>query len=257
MSLQPIQTEICCGSLEDARNAMRAEADRIELNSALPLGGLTPSVSMLDQIKAEISLPVICMVRVREGGFFYNKEEKEQMFADAKVLLDHGADGIAFGFLDEAGHPDWPAILRMVELVHQYKKKAVFHRAFDVCGDPLNSALLLERAGIDRLLTSGQAKIAPEGVKVLKALCDILEGTMEVCAGCGIHAQNAEKVILEGNVGSVHASCSEIAEDFASSRGEVSFDPYPKGRSRGSMQKMKELVKAVENTRERLGKPDQ
>lgn len=32
--------EICCGSYEDAYNADRAGAKRIELNSALHLGGL-------------------------------------------------------------------------------------------------------------------------------------------------------------------------------------------------------------------------
>lgn len=35
--------EICCGSYNDALSADRAGADRIELNCALNLGGLTPS----------------------------------------------------------------------------------------------------------------------------------------------------------------------------------------------------------------------
>lgn len=43
--------EICCGSYEDAINAYRGGAKRIELNSALYLGGLTPSIATLELIK--------------------------------------------------------------------------------------------------------------------------------------------------------------------------------------------------------------
>ena len=39
--------EICCGSYEDALNAYHGGAKRIELNNALHLGGLTPSLATL------------------------------------------------------------------------------------------------------------------------------------------------------------------------------------------------------------------
>lgn len=43
--------EICCGSYEDALNAYYGRAKRIELNSALHLGGLTPSIASLKLTK--------------------------------------------------------------------------------------------------------------------------------------------------------------------------------------------------------------
>ena len=37
-----ILIEVCCGSVDDAVEAAKGRADRIELNSSLFLGGLTP-----------------------------------------------------------------------------------------------------------------------------------------------------------------------------------------------------------------------
>ena len=41
--------EICCGSFYDAKQAALGGAKRIELNSALMLGGLTPTISWCAQ----------------------------------------------------------------------------------------------------------------------------------------------------------------------------------------------------------------
>lgn len=243
--------EICCGSLADAINAQKAKADRIELNIALPLGGLTPYPALLDQVKAAVSLPVICMVRPREGGFCYDESEKQQMFAMAEDLLAHGADGIAFGFLDADNHPDWPAIVEMCSLIHAHGKTAVFHRAFDVCADPLNSALLLQKAGVDRILTSGQAQSAPQGTQLLQLLAETLQSRnphqngMEILAGCGLNASNAKSLIHSYRPAGVHASCSDIFPDPAARRGDVSFESSPGGRSQGSFEIMRQFVSAV------------
>ena len=48
--------EVCCGCTEDAVQAERGGADRIELNSALFLGGLTPSIGTLEAVKAQVKL---------------------------------------------------------------------------------------------------------------------------------------------------------------------------------------------------------
>ena len=96
--------EVCCGSYYDALQAQYGGARRIELNSALHLGGLTPSLATLLKVKDNTDLEVICMVRPRGAGFCYNDEDFEVMKLDAEILLDNGADGIAFGCLDEEGY---------------------------------------------------------------------------------------------------------------------------------------------------------
>ena len=91
--------EICCGSFADALSAEKGGAHRIELNAALPLGGLTPSVASLKLVKEHTSLEVICMARPRAAGFAYSDDEFYQMRNEVQELLSAGADGIAFGIL--------------------------------------------------------------------------------------------------------------------------------------------------------------
>ena len=63
--------EICAGSYEDALAAYRNGAKRVELNSALALGGLTPTLASLILTKQNTDLKVICMDRPRGAGFCY------------------------------------------------------------------------------------------------------------------------------------------------------------------------------------------
>ena len=90
--------EICCGSYEDSLVAFKAKADRIELNSALYLGGLTPSIGTLRMVKRVVDIPVVTMVRNRGAGFCYSEESYEVMKEDARILLENGSDGLVFGF---------------------------------------------------------------------------------------------------------------------------------------------------------------
>ena len=123
--------EICCGSFEDVKTAWQNGADRVELNSALYLGGLTPSTANLICAKEQCSIPIITMVRPRGGGFCYSQDEYETMLLDARILLEHGADGIAFGFLTENHAIHRSRTQEMIDIIHSAGKEAVFHRAFD------------------------------------------------------------------------------------------------------------------------------
>ena len=102
------------------------------------------------------------VARVRAAGFCYEKEDVEIMFEDAKILLEHGADGIAFGFLNENGTICEEDTKRMIDLIHSYNKEAVFHRAFDVTPDAFEAIETLIALGCDSVLTSGQKSKAME-----------------------------------------------------------------------------------------------
>src|SRR5437763_10034269 len=98
--------EICCGGIDDAIQAERGGADRVELCSALFLGGLTPSAGTIQEAKQRVKIPVMVMVRPRAGGFCYSEAEMSCMERDAEAAFEQRADGIVFGILQANGKVD-------------------------------------------------------------------------------------------------------------------------------------------------------
>ena len=156
--------EICCGSYEDALNAYYGRAKRIELNSALHLGGLTPSIASLKLAKKNTNLKIITMIRPRGAGFCYNDIEFEVMKEDARCMLENKADGIAFGCLNQDGSINEKQTKEMIDIIKEYQGEVVFHRAFDCVADPYAAIELLIHLGVDRILTSGLKPKAMERI---------------------------------------------------------------------------------------------
>ena len=112
-----VLVEACCGSAEDAIEAYKGGADRVELCSAMSLGGITPTVGMVDAIKAKCDIPIMAMLRPRTGGFCYTDTEFETMKQDAKALISAGVEGLVFGILHEDGTIDAQRCKEMMRLV--------------------------------------------------------------------------------------------------------------------------------------------
>lgn len=217
------QIEICCGSYYDALQAQLGGAMRIELNSALHMGGLTPSIGSLELTKRHTNLKVITMVRPRGAGFCYNEEDYLCMLEDTKAMLAHGADGIAFGCLDAIGEIHKEQTNVMVELIHGCGKEAVFHRAFDCTKDPFAAMDLLVELGVDRVLTSGLCPKAMEGKELLKNLQERYGTRIEILAGSGLNATNAVELMDYTGIEQVHSSCKDWQKDSTTSIAKVSF----------------------------------
>ena len=215
--------EVCAGSVQDCINAQLGGADRVELNSALHLGGLTPSLAMLKLVKEKTSLKVICMDRPRAAGFCYDDVEIETMFEDAKILLENGADGISFGFLNSDATINVTETKKMVELIHQYQKEAVFHRAFDCVDDPMHAIKQLIDCGVDRILTSGLQPTAMQGTSVLEKLQSAFGDQIELLAGSGINANNIRALKEQTGLHQFHGSCKGWCKDPTTTVGNVSY----------------------------------
>ena len=215
--------EICCGSYYDAKNAYLGKAKRIELNSALYLGGLTPSVATLKQVKKDFDLEVICMVRPRGAGFCYNDEDFLIMKEEAKDLLANGADGIAFGILDQAGKIDLKRNQEMIDIIKSYHKTAVFHRAFDCVSDYDLAIQQLIKLGVDRVLTSGLEAKAMDGIKVIQYLQEHYGDQIQILAGSGMNATNAKEMMDQTGIDQVHSSCKDWLNDPTTSSNHVTY----------------------------------
>ena len=215
--------EVCAGSVQDCINAQLGGADRVELNSALHLGGLTPSLAMLRLVKEKTSLKVVCMDRPRAAGFCYDDVEIETMFEDAKILLENGADGISFGFLNSDATINETETKKMVELIHQYQKEAVFHRAFDCVDDPMHAIKQLIDCGVDRILTSGLQPTALQGSSVIAKLQSEFGNQIELLAGSGINANNIRTLKEQTGIHQFHGSCKEWCKDPTTTVGNVSY----------------------------------
>lgn len=224
-----MRLEVCCGSYEDAIVAMNHGAHRIELNSALFLGGLTPSMATLKEVlkvAKEKGVSVIAMIRPRGAGFCYNEHEIKVMFEDAKFFLEADVDGLAFGFLTSERFIDIDLTKQMCELIHTYGKEAVFHRAFDCVDDLEFATKQLIECKVDRILTSGGQPTAPLGVDVITMLQANYGEQIEILAGCGMNADNVNALIEKSHVNQVHSSCKDYACDETTSGTYVSYAYY-------------------------------
>jgi copper homeostasis protein len=215
--------EVCAGSCGDCLAAEKGGAQRVELNSALSVGGLTPSLASLQKVKSETALSVICMVRPRAGGFCYDEMETEIMLEDARILLEHGADGIAFGFLKKDGTVDAVKTKKMTEQIHSCGKEAVFHRAFDVTPNPREAIETLIDCGIDRVLTGGQCSKAMDGISLIRDLQKAYGQQIQILPGSGLNADNARQMLEETGVFQIHSSCKGYRFDPTTSAGDVTY----------------------------------
>ena len=151
---------------------------------ALECGGLTPSFGLVRAIQDQVPLPLMVMIRPRGGDFCYDAAELATMERDALIFREADVAGLVFGCLQADGRLDEPAVCRLMAAAQPMA--VTFHRAVDVAVDVMFSVDQLARLGVDRILTSGQAATAVEGVPVLKQMIDVADGRLVIMPGGGI-----------------------------------------------------------------------
>jgi copper homeostasis protein len=233
MAVRRILLEVAVASLDDARVAHAAGADRLELNSALELGGLTPSPALIESACA-LGVPTIVMVRPRPGGFVYSDAEFDTLLRDAEFALRRGAAGVAFGCLRLDRTIDRSRAARIVELAGP--AQTVFHRAFDVTPEPFAALETLIELGLTRILTSGQAATALLGASLIKRLIERAGGHIEILPGGGIRAENVDALLAQTAAGQFHGSFSVQRDDPA--------HPVCDGRFRATGREQVEAIRA-------------
>ncbi|MFJ2369151.1 copper homeostasis protein CutC [Microbacterium sp. NPDC087665] len=181
-------------------------AARVELATALALGGLTPSPATLElsiEAARAAGVEVHVLVRPRGGDFHYSDDEIAITERDIRRVLEAGADGVVIGALDAQGRLDVDVMTRLRDAAGG--ASVTLHRAIDVSPDPLATLDTALALGLHRVLTSGGASAAIDGIDTLRALVAAADGRIEIMAGSGVDAANVAALAATG-IDAVHFS---------------------------------------------------
>ena len=196
--------EICANSVSSCLEAQRGGAYRVELCAAIPEGGTTPSYGEIMLARELLDIKLNVIIRPRAGDFLYSELEHKAMLKDIEMCRKIGVDGVVIGCLTLDGDVDME---RNRELIKAAGKMSVtFHRAFDMCQNPLESLEKIIELGCDRILTSGGQSKAEQGIELLKKLVEKAAGRIIIIPGSGITEDNIVKMAQETGAKEFHLS---------------------------------------------------
>lgn len=197
-----IQIEICLNGIDSALAAQQGGATRAELCDNLIEGGTTPSQGMIEFVAESLSIDTMVMVRPRGGDFLYTDHEFEVMRRDTKRMHQHKVMGVVFGMLNSDGTVDQKRTAELIDLARPLQ--VTFHRAFDMTRDPLEALDTLMELGVERILTSGQALTAMQGLETIAKLQKRAANDLIIMPAVGVSANNARHIIDTANVREIH-----------------------------------------------------
>ncbi len=199
-----ITVEVCVDNIESVVTAVDAGANRIELCSALSVGGITPNAGLIQKSLDLCDIPIHVMIRPRAGDFIFSREEIDIMVADIKFMQILGVKGVVLGALTAEGEIDESALTRLMSAARGLE--VTFHRAFDLCRNPYQALETIIDFGCDRILTSGQQANAVEGVDTLIQLVERAGKRIKIMPGGGITPENAVNVVNATGAHEIHLS---------------------------------------------------
>jgi copper homeostasis protein len=200
--------EISVQSAEAALAAERGGADRIELCENLDVGGVTPSSDLMRFARMQVRLPIFAMVRPRGGDFAYTEGEFAEMMRAIETAKETGMDGVVLGILKKDRGVDVARTRELVELARPLP--VTFHRAFDVCAELRRGLEDVIETGAARVLTSGGAAGAAEGVEVIAELIGNARSRIMVVPGAGINAINIQTIARATRAKEFHSGLSSV-----------------------------------------------
>jgi copper homeostasis protein len=227
--LSSITVEVCVGDGVGLAAAIAGGAQRIELCSALSVGGLTPSAGLMRLARA-CPVPVFPMLRPRAGSFVYDADEIDLIRRDIDAVAAAGLQGVVVGASKPSGELDVTGCRTLISHARGLGLAVTLHRAVDLTPDPVAAVDVAVELGAERILTSGGARTAPEGADAISAMVERAAGRLSIMAGSGVSAANAAELVRRTGVGEVHGSCSRPVVENDPRLIELGFsDPKRRG----------------------------
>jgi copper homeostasis protein len=208
--------EVCVDSVESAIAAQEGGAVRVELCDNLLEDGTTPSAGMIEVARQHLRIGLHVMIRPRGGDFCYSDIEFDVMKKDIAIVKQLGADGVVFGLLKPDHTVDLERTRYLVQLARPLR--VTFHRAFDLAADSFRTLEEMISLGIERILTSGRAKTALEGLPLITRLVQAAAGRVIIMPGSGITPQNVRTILAASGAAEIHAgSAVSIKKEYPQS----------------------------------------
>lgn len=205
-----IPLEVCVDSPSGLIAAVRGGASRIELCSALALSGLTPSKGLM-ALAAACGIPAYAMIRPHPGPYVYSAADLDVMRGDLDAAAAAGLPGAVFGVNRRCGALDAETMAPLASHAKDLGLKLTLHRAFDLVPHPSEALEVAVALGFERVLTSGGARTAPEGVSAIADLVAQASGRISVMPGSGLTPQTLEGVMRATGAPEAHGSCGRPA----------------------------------------------
>jgi copper homeostasis protein len=200
-----VKLEVCVADPQSLAAAVAGGADRIELCSALELGGLMPSPGMM-AVAAALPVPTYAMVRPRSGEFVFDDRDVDVMLRDIDAVRAEGLAGVVIGASRPDGRLDLPLLRRLI--THARGLGTTLHRAIDLAPDFAEATEAAVLLGVERILTSGGARTALEGMHNIAIAHATAKGRLAIMAGSGLNPGNVGQLLAQGVVDEVHSSCA-------------------------------------------------
>lgn len=223
--------ECCVDSVESALAAVKGGADRLEICSGLPMGGLSPSPCLFQKIQEVCQgVKLHVLLRPRVGDFCYSEYEFQILREEVKLFRKLGADGVVIGILEPEGELD---VERMKVLMEEAEGMSVtLHRAFDMCSVPRVALEQAVQLGIQTILTSGQRNSALEGADLLELLVEQAGNRITIMPGAGVSAAVLPQLLERTGAKAYHMSGKKtipgrmIYRQLQVSMGSAQMDEY-------------------------------
>jgi copper homeostasis protein len=233
-----ILLEVCVDSPAGLAAAISGGADRIELCSALELGGLTPTPGLIGQA-AVSPIPVYAMIRPRPGNFIFGEADIDAMLREIDAVRAAGLAGVAFGANLANGQLDYTRLERLIRQCSGLG--ATLHRAFDLVPDLAEAIDTAIELGFERILTSGRSPTALDGIGDLEATFELAAGRIKVMPGSGMNIGNIGALQDRLPLEEIHSSCTATAPVLSEAARRLGFE------SASQRQTSVELVRALKD----------
>ena len=203
-----IPLEVCVADPQSLAAAVAGGADRIELCSALELGGLTPTPGMM-ALAAATPVPAYAMVRPRSGDFVFDAADIDAMLCDIDAIRAAGLAGVVLGASLRNDALDTGLLERLLR--HAEGLGSTLHRAIDLVPDIAEGTEAAVSLGFERILTSGGAAAALDGTAGLLSAHATARGRIAIMAGSGLTPDNVRTLLDAVPVDEVHSSCARTS----------------------------------------------